>query len=91
MRVKFKLNEQRKFLDLVVSRLNCVSLRGVLQFGFAVSYNSLKSYYTERRALPKTFFDDLCYIAKINPNRLKVEYLEDNWGKVKGGKIGKRK
>jgi hypothetical protein len=90
MRVKFKSGEQRKFLDLVISRLNCISLRGILERGFDVSYNSLKNYYTERRLLPQDFFKDLCYLAKINVNRLNVEYLEDNWGKVKGGENGKR-
>lgn len=78
MRVKFKLGEQRKFLDLVVNRLNCVSIRGILQFGFNVSYNSLKNYYTERRLLPKEFFDDLCHISKLNQKDLNVKYLEDN-------------
>ena len=90
MRVKFKSGEQRKFLDLVISRLNCISLRGILERGFDVSYNSLKNYYTERRLLPQDFFKDLCYLAKINVNRLNVEYLKDNWGRVKGGKNGKR-
>tara|TARA_B100001971_G_C17904361_1_gene389605 strand:- start:292 stop:564 length:273 start_codon:yes stop_codon:yes gene_type:complete len=90
MRVKFKSGEQRKFLDLVISKLNCISLRGILQFGFDISYSSLKNYYTERRLLPQDFFKDLCYLAKINVNRLNVEYLKDNWGRVKGGKNGKR-
>tara|TARA_Y100000310_G_C20247975_1_gene607734 strand:- start:246 stop:521 length:276 start_codon:yes stop_codon:yes gene_type:complete len=88
MRVKFKSGEQRKFLDLVINRLNCISLRGILQFGFDISYNSLKSYYIERRLLPRDFFEDLCHISKINVKKLDVEYLEDNWGRVKGGKRG---
>ena len=90
MRIKFHKGEQKKFLDLVVSRLNCVSVRGILQFGFNISYDSLKNYYSERRLLPKIFFDDLCYIAKINKNKLNIEYFEDNWGKVKGGRKGRR-
>ena len=90
MRVKFHKEDQRMFLDLVVGNLNCISVRGILQFGFDVSYDSLKSYYSERRLLPKDFFDDLCHIAKINKNKLDFEYLDDNWGRVKGGKRGKR-
>jgi hypothetical protein len=90
MRVKFPKGEQKRFLILVVDRLNCVSVRGILQFGFDISYDSLKSYYSERRLLPKEFFDDLCHIAKINKNKLDFRYLEDNWGKVKGGKKGKK-
>jgi hypothetical protein len=30
MRIKFKKGNQRKFLKLVVKKLNCVSLRGIL-------------------------------------------------------------
>jgi len=86
MRVKFQKGKQRKFLNLVVKRLNCVSIRGILQFGFNISYNSLKNYYTERRLLPKEFFDDLCYVSKLNQKDLNVKYLKDNWGEVKGGK-----
>ena len=90
MRVKFKSREQRKFLNLVVNRLNCVSVRGILQFGFDIPHASLKNYYTERRLLPKSFFDDLCHISKLNPKDFKVKYLQDNWGRVKGGKKSKR-
>lgn len=49
-------------------------------------YESLKNYYTERRLLPKSFFDDLCYVSKLNQKDFNVKYLNDNWGKVKGGK-----
>jgi hypothetical protein len=90
MRVKFKKKDQRKFLKLVVRKLNCISLRGILQFGFDVSYDNLKGYYGERRLLPKDFFDDLCHVSKINPKSLNVEYVEDNWGQIKGGKKSKR-
>ena len=90
MRIKFKSGEQRKFLDLVVDRLNCVSLRGILERGFDISYDCLKSYYSERRLLPSDFFDDLCHLAKIDKTKLSVEYLGDNWGRVKGGKKSKR-
>jgi len=90
MRVKFQKGNQRKFLDLVIKRLNCVSLRGILQFGLKISYDCLKNYYTERRLMDKGFFDDLCHLSKINPDDMKIMYLEDNWGRVKGGKIGKK-
>tara|TARA_Y100000310_G_C20109713_1_gene546544 strand:- start:144 stop:425 length:282 start_codon:yes stop_codon:yes gene_type:complete len=89
MRVKFHKGEQRKFLDLVVDRLNCISIRGILQFGFNISYDSLKGYYIERRLLSKDFFEDLCHISKLNPKKFNVKYLDDNWGRVKGGKKNK--
>ena len=91
MRVKFKLGEQRKFLNLVVERLNCVSVRGILERGFKIKYNSLKNYYSERRLMNKDFFDDLCHLGKINKNKLEIKYLDEYWGRSKGGKISKRK
>ena len=86
MRVKFAKRKQRKFLELAKERLNCVSIRGILQFGFKISYDCLKNYYTERRLMPKDFFDDLCYISKVNVNELDFKLIEDNFGQIKGGK-----
>ena len=90
MRIKFKKGKQREFLNLAIKRLNCLSLRGILQFGLDASYDCLKNYYTERRLMDKGFFEDLCHLSKINANDLKIDYFEDNWGQVKGGKKGKR-
>ena len=73
-------------MKLVVERLNCVSIRGILQFGFVINYNSLKNYYSERRLLPKLLFENMCYIAKIDASKLNVKYIDGNWGQVKGGK-----
>ncbi len=91
-RVLFHKGKQRKFLDLVIDKLNCISLRGMLQFGFDVPYSSLKNYYTERRLIPKSFFENLCYLAKIDVKTLKIKYVNGNWGQVKGGRVmgGKR-
>ena len=86
MRILFKAGEQRKFLELVKTRLNCVSIRGILQFGSKVSYDCLKNYYTERRLIPEEFFNDLCYLAKLDKGKLKIKIVEDNLGQVKGGK-----
>jgi hypothetical protein len=90
-RVRFKDGEQREFLNLVIKKLNCVSLRGILQFGFDMPYSSLKNYYCERRLLPKSLFENLCYLIKIEPEAFDVRYLESSWGKIKGGKKSKRK
>lgn len=90
-RVKFdKVNNQRKFLELVRDNLNCTSIKGILQFGIKVPYSTLKNYYNEHMLLPKSFFDDLCYLSKIDKNSLNVNYLEGNWGQVDGGKKGIR-
>jgi len=89
-RVLFHRGEQRKFLDLVATKLNCISVRGILQFGFDIPYSSLKNYYVERRLLPVGFFESLCHLAKIDASKLNVKYVKGNWGQVKGGKNSKR-
>ena len=92
MRIRFlKRGGQRRFLDLVVERLRSPSLRGVLQFGFDVPYSTLKNYYNESRLLPEGLFDDMCEIAVIDKGELEFELIDENWGKVLGGKVGKRK
>lgn len=91
MRIKFKRGEQKKFLDLVARELKSPSVRGILQFGFSVPYSTLKNYYNESRLLPRDLFDDLCEVAGIDKRNLDFEEVDENWGKVKGGRIGKRK
>ena len=81
---------QRKFLELVVERVNSPSLRGLLQFGLKVPYSTLKNYYVEDRLMSEDLFSDLCSLARLDKNSLSVTYLEDNWGRVKGGRKGKR-
>jgi len=89
-RVFFNFGEQRKFLDLVVNRLNCISIRGILQFGFDIPYSTLKNYYIERRLIPIGFFKELCHLARIDESNLKVKFISGNWGQVIGGKKSKR-
>ncbi len=78
-------------MDLIIDKLNVPSLRGILQFGFSTSYSTLKNYYNESRLLPEDLFDDLCEIARVDKNSLNFDYVEGNWGQVKGGVISKRK
>jgi hypothetical protein len=82
-RILFSKGKQRKFLDLAIKKLNCVSLRGLLQYGFNVSYSSLKNYYTERRLISRSLFESMCYLARI---KRKIKIIKGNWGQVKGGK-----
>lgn len=90
-RVKFlKKGEQRKFLDLCIFRLNSPSLRGLLQFGFNVSYSGLKNYYSEDRLLPLDFFEDLLEVASVERDELEFEIVSGSWGQRKGGRISKR-
>ena len=91
MRIKFKSGEQREFLELIMEQINAPSIRGILQFGLKVPYSTLKNYYNESRAMPKDLFEDLCEIALIGKSKFEVEEVSENWGRIKGGKIGKRR
>jgi len=89
MRIKFEKGEQRKFLENVISLVDAGSLME-LSRRLDVSYSTMKNYYICERLLPKVLFDDLCYISGIDKKKLKVSFVEDNWGQVKGGGVGKR-
>ena len=85
-RVKFKKTEQRKFLKKVLIELNCPYLKELINRGFEINYSTLKNYFSESRLLPQNLFEELCYASKINPKKLKIKYLKNNWGQIKGGK-----
>lgn len=89
-RIRFKKGKQRKFLNLVIEKLNAPSLRGILQFGFDVPYSTLKNYYSEYRLLSENLFNDFCEVAMIDTSGLSFEFVDGNWGKIKGGKIGNK-
>lgn len=92
MRVKFEDRYgQKKFLNLVLKNLSCPSISAFDQFGFEIPYSTMKNYFSELRFLPKELFDNLCYLAKINPEDLKISFLDESWGKSKGGKKSKKK
>jgi hypothetical protein len=84
-RIKFKKGMQRKFMQDVLGRVNCPSLRE-LGNRLNINYSTLKNYFNEERCLPENLFNDLCYISKINRENFDVEYLSENWGQIKGGK-----
>ena len=92
MRIKFlKKGKQREFLDLVIEKLRAPSLRGLLQFGFDVKYSTLKNYYNEDRLIPRDLVVDFCEVSGVSFEGLDVEEVSENWGRVLGGRKGKRK
>jgi hypothetical protein len=86
MRILFKSGKQREFIKEILSEIGCPSLRRLGERGIDVNYQSLKSYYHEDRTLPEDLFQDLCKLSGLNPASLKIKKLNDNWGRVKGGK-----
>ena len=89
VRVKFLESKQKKFLQDCLVSLNCPSLRE-LSRRLDMNYSSLKNYYCERRCLSLELFNELCSVSKINKKELKFEVLDENWGKVKGGKKSRK-
>jgi len=89
LRVRFRKEEQRKFIQEVLKKINCPSLKE-LGNRLSINYSTLKNYFAEERCLPESLFNDLCYISKINKNELNIEYLKPNWGQIKGGKISRK-
>ena len=85
-RIKFRSGQQRRFFDLVISNSNSPSLRGLIQFGLKINYETLKSYYNENRTLPEDLFGDLLILGRLDKKSLKFSYLKEHWGQVKGGK-----
>lgn len=89
-RINFKVGEQRKFLQQILEKTNCPSLRTFTQFGLDIPYSTLKNYFSEQRKIPESLFNQLCELAKINPKKISTERLNENWGQIKGGKISKK-
>lgn len=87
MRIGFsRKGEQRKFLKLVLERVNCPSIKVFEQFGLGINYSTMKNYFSEKRLLPEDLFNKMCYLAKLNISDFEFDLLDDNWGQVKGGK-----
>lgn len=86
MRIKFRKGEQRKFIKIVLEDTNCPSLRELINRGFDIPYSTLKNYYSEQRNLPENLFNDLLNFARLNKSNFDFEILEENFGKIIGGK-----
>ncbi len=89
MRVKFARGRQRYFIDKVLEETGCPSLKELINRGIGINYSSLKNYYSERRLLPEWLFEELLGISQMD-NNFELEFIDENWGKVKGGKKSKR-
>lgn len=85
MRVKFSKGKQRKFLRDVMIKVNCPTIRE-LSLRLQISYSTMKNYFVEDRTLPRNLFQDLCKLSSFSEKSWKIIYLEDNWGKIKGGR-----
>jgi hypothetical protein len=90
-RIKFnKRGQQRKFMQEVIERINCPSLRELINRGIEVNYSTLKNYFNEDRLMPENIFNQLIEISGMNENNFNYGVLNGNWGQVKGGKISRK-
>lgn len=90
-RIKFRKGEQRKFLQKVLDNIRAPFLVELINRGVGVNYSTLKNYFSESRLLPEDLFLELCELANISKDDLNFEMIEENWGRIKGGRIGRRK
>ena len=90
MRIKFQKGEQRKFIQLVLERINCPSLRELINRGIEINYSSLKNYFCEERLIPEELFNELIEMGNLNKEDFGFELVGEHWGQVRGGKISRR-
>lgn len=86
MRICFRKGKQREFFIEVLKSLGCPSLRELRNRGIEISYNTLKSYYSDRRLISEELFNSLCSISGLRSEDFSFKKLENNWGQIKGGK-----
>jgi len=86
MRMQFRKGLQRKFLNEVLYKLGCPSLRELGKRGIDVPYSTLKNYYSETRLIPESLYKELHLLANLDVTNLKFKLLDEHWGQRKGGK-----
>lgn len=85
-RLKFLRGEQRKF---IVKSCNGLSLKEFLKNSeLKIPYSTFKQYAREHLTLPLSLAKELARISNQNLSDYKTELMDENWGAVKGGKIG---
>ncbi len=89
-RIKFGKGKQREFFEKVLENLGCPSLRELINRGVGVSYQTLKNYYSERRLLSESLFEELLQISNLKKGNFDFRVVDENWGQVVGGKRSRR-
>lgn len=84
-RIKFKQGEQRKFIQKVLEKINCPSLRE-LGNRLNLNYSTLKNYFVEERLISEELFNELIEVSVLNKKDFDIQVLDEHWGQSKGGK-----
>ena len=53
-----------------------------------ISYSLIRKYNQEKLLMPENLFNKLLNITSVNKKKIKIEYLQQNWGKRLGGLKG---
>jgi len=86
MRAKLSKKKQREFLVKVMQEVGSPSLFE-LSRRIDVNYSTMKNYFNGDRLFPKELYENL---IKISGLKCRAEFVENNWGQIKGGKKGRR-
>jgi hypothetical protein len=90
MRIKFAKGKQREFIKRVLEKINCPSLRELINRGAEVNYSTLKNYFNEDRLIPEELFNELIELGGLNKKEFNFETINENWGQINGGKKSRR-
>jgi hypothetical protein len=90
-RIKFAKGKQKEFFDKILVSIGSPSIRELGNRLTGINYQTLKNYYSERRLLSDSLFEDLLELSGLKKNDSNFEELGERWGQIKGGKISKRK
>ena len=90
MRIKFAKGKQKEFLDKVLESVGSPSLRELGNRLAGINYHTLKNYYSERRLLSGSLFEDLLEISGLKKSDFEFTEIAEKWGQSKGGKISRR-
>jgi len=89
-RIKFEKGKQREFFKKVLEKINCPSLRELINRGISVNYSTLKNYFNEDRIISEELFNELIELGGLNKKDFNFEIINENWGQIKGGKSKRR-
>lgn len=91
MRIKFAKGKQREFIKKLLEKINCPSLRELINRGIEINYSTLKNYFNEERLIPEDLFNELIELGELNKKEFDFEIINESWGQIKGGKKSRRK
>ena len=92
-RLVFQKGKQKEFIRLIKEKSKLSWKKLAEKIGKGES--TLKySYFNEKITLPYSVYKNLCKIISLNPHsflKFVKEVKDENWGRIKGGKSGKKR